>query len=84
MSLLTVQETAGQFTEKLVEVTVIKRTSSGSPSTTANNGIRRSGGHSSRQRHCQVLSSQESPEDCRDDTGAVQRQMPNVKKISKT
>ena len=67
MTLLGVQKTAQmplvQFTEKLVEVTVIMRTSSGTPSTTANSGDASdsdSGNSSewwtlqgcSRQRHC--------------------------------
>ena len=84
-----------QFIEKLVEVTMIMRTSSSSPSTTENSGDASDSGSGSswwilqrcrRQRHWQ-----ESPEGCRDDTGIVQgdehallRQMPNIKTISKT
>ena len=75
-----------QFTEKLVEVTVIMRTSSRSPSTTANSGDtpESDSGNSSewwtlqlcsRQRHCQVLSTREG---CRDDTGAIQGDEPAI------
>ena len=100
MTLLRVQKTAQmplvQFIEKLVEVTVIMRTSFGSPSFTANSGDASDAGSGNSSEwqtlhHCQVLSTRENREGCRDDTGAVQgdepaiqKRMPNIKKIPKT
>ena len=93
MTLLRVQKTAQmplvQFTEKLVKVTMIMRTSSGSPSTSAYSGDA-SDSNSSEWVNTPTVQPT-APEGCRDDTGAVQgdehairRQMPNIKKISNT
>ena len=95
MALLRDQKTAQmplvQFTEKRVEVTVIMRTSSGSPSTIANSGDASDSGSGNswkwwtlqrcnRQRHRQVLSSRDNPKSCRDDTRAVQGDEPPLQK----
>ena len=74
-----------QFTEKLVEVTMIMRTSSGSPNTTEHSGDASDSGSGSssewgtlqrcrRQRHWQV------PSNWGNDTGAVQGDEPAIQK----
>ena len=92
MTPLRVQKTAQmplvQFTEKLVEVTVTMRTSSGSPSITTNSGdASDSGSGISSEWENTPTVQPTAPEGCRDDTGAVQRdehaiqgQVPNIEK----
>ena len=80
-----------QFIEKLVDDTVLRRTSSGSPSQKRIvemlqiqvPAIRQSGEHSScanRQLSLPGASHPENPEGCRDDTGAVQGDEPAIQK----
>ena len=89
----TVQMPLVQFTEKLVKVTMIMR-SSGSPNITANSGDASdsdSGSGNSSEWVNTPPVQPTAPEGCRDDTcsvqgdeHAIQRQRPNIKKISKT
>ena len=77
-----------RFTEKVVKVTMIMRTSSGSPSMTSNSGDASDSGSGNSSEWVNNPKVQPTaPEGCRDDTGAIQgdeharqREMPNIKK----